>query len=58
MTFSHIVELITTGQPIPGIKDVPDSLHEGEASQSIKSQRKKPWEKKADSVSNNEEMHP
>ena len=45
LSFNHIVELITSGQPIPGIKDVPDTVLEGQASQATKVRRKKPWEK-------------
>ena len=45
VSFSEIVELITTGQPIPGIKEVPDTLLEGQASRPTTAKRKKPWEK-------------
>lgn len=44
MTFDHIVELITTGQPIPGIKSIPDTVLEGQSSESTKAKRRKPWE--------------
>ncbi|KAH7025450.1 hypothetical protein B0J12DRAFT_746219 [Macrophomina phaseolina] len=44
-SFAHIVELITTGQPIPGIKEIPDTVLEGQGSASTASKRKKPWEK-------------
>jgi len=45
MSFAHIVELITTGKPIPGIKQIPDTLHGEEASTvSAKAPRRKPWE--------------
>ena len=40
-----MVELITTGQPIPGIKEIPDTVLEGQASRSTPVKRKKPWEK-------------
>ena len=40
-----MVELITTGQPIPGIKEIPDTVLEGRASRAIPVKRKKPWEK-------------
>ena len=39
-----MVELITNGQQIPGIKEVPDTVLEGQASQQITAKRKKPWE--------------
>lgn len=44
-SFSQIVALITEGQPIPGIKEVPDTVLEGQASQPNTARRKKPWEK-------------
>ena len=43
-TFSQIVELISTGQPIPGIKDIPATVLEGQASRAIANKRRKPWE--------------
>ena len=45
LTFNHIVDLITSGQPVPGIKEIPDTLLEGQSSETKKEQRKKPWEK-------------
>ncbi|KAF1965850.1 hypothetical protein BU23DRAFT_560707 [Bimuria novae-zelandiae CBS 107.79] len=44
-SFAHIVELVTTGQPIPGIKEIPDTLLTGQASEATQSKRRKPWEK-------------
>ena len=44
LSFNRIVELITTGQAIPGIKEIPDTVLEGQASQVMHSARKKPWE--------------
>ena len=44
-TFSQIVDLITTGQPVPGIKDIPDTVLAGQETQSTTAKRKKPWEK-------------
>lgn len=43
-SFAHIVELITTGQPIPGIKEIPDVLNTAPPSESTKPRRLKPWE--------------
>jgi len=43
-SFSEIVALITEGRPIPGIKEVPDTVLDGQASQQNTSKRKKPWE--------------
>jgi hypothetical protein len=44
-SFAHIVELVTTGQPIPGIKQIPDTVLTGQGTESMKAKRKKPWEK-------------
>ena len=44
-SFAHIVELITTGQPIPGIREVPDKISEEEVSESAQENKKKPWER-------------
>ena len=44
-TFSQIVELISSGQPIPGIKEVPNTVLEGQASRAVAGKRRKPWEK-------------
>lgn len=44
-TFAHIVELITTGQPIPGIKDIPTTVLQGQGTAAEKPKRRKPWEK-------------
>ncbi|KAJ5238693.1 hypothetical protein N7468_003312, partial [Penicillium chermesinum] len=44
-SFAHIVELITTGQPIPGIQEIPDTVLTGHDTSSDKPRRRKPWEK-------------
>lgn len=44
-TFAEICELIAEGKPIPGIKDIPDTILEGQASESQATKRTKPWEK-------------
>jgi hypothetical protein len=44
-TFAEIVELITSGKPIPGIKEIPPTLLTDQASQPSASKRRKPWEK-------------
>ena len=44
-SFAQIVELITTGQPIPGIQQIPDTVLTGHATPSKKPKRRKPWEK-------------
>ena len=45
LSFNHLVELITKGKEVPGIKDIPDTVLEGQASTSTKGERRKPWEK-------------
>lgn len=44
-TFAEIVSLITTGAPIPGIKDIPPTLLTDQATKPSASRRRKPWEK-------------
>ncbi|KAL8712820.1 MAG: hypothetical protein Q9220_003028 [cf. Caloplaca sp. 1 TL-2023] len=44
-SFNQIVELITKGEPIPGIKEIPDTLLTGQESAATTAKRKKPWEK-------------
>ncbi|CAI7640094.1 unnamed protein product [Penicillium bialowiezense] len=53
-SFAHIVELITTGQPIPGIQEIPDTVLTGHDIASEKPRRRKPWEK--DEVANTSEQ--
>lgn len=49
-SFSQIVDLITTGQSIPGVKEVPDTLLTGQESQPTTVKRKKPWERDDTSI--------
>ncbi|KAE8134901.1 hypothetical protein BDV38DRAFT_148870 [Aspergillus pseudotamarii] len=44
-SFAHIVQLITTGQPVPGIQQIPDTILTGHDTPSTKPRRRKPWEK-------------
>ncbi|KAL5117101.1 hypothetical protein ACEQ8H_005060 [Pleosporales sp. CAS-2024a] len=44
-SFAQIVELITSGQPVPGIKEIPTTVLTGQGTQAAKACRKKPWEK-------------
>ncbi|KAE8375882.1 hypothetical protein BDV26DRAFT_294592 [Aspergillus bertholletiae] len=44
-SFAHIVELITTGHPVPGIQQIPDTILKGHDTASTKPKRRKPWEK-------------
>lgn len=43
--YQHIVDLIMQGKPIPGVKQIPDTVlgHEASSRSDI-GQRKKPWE--------------
>ncbi|KAL6705345.1 hypothetical protein ACN47E_006994 [Coniothyrium glycines] len=44
-SFAHIVELITSGKPVPGIKEIPPTILEGQGTEAAKPRRRKPWEK-------------
>lgn len=44
-SFAEICELIAEGKPIPGIKDIPDTVLEGQSTISQAAKRTKPWEK-------------
>ncbi|KAF2478917.1 hypothetical protein BDY17DRAFT_306034 [Neohortaea acidophila] len=44
-SFAEICEMIAANKPIPGIKDIPDTVLEGQATESQATRRKKPWEK-------------
>ncbi|GAB7365405.1 hypothetical protein MBLNU230_g6483t1 [Neophaeotheca triangularis] len=44
-SFADICDMIAEGKPIPGIKDIPDTILEGQASEPQKQKRRKPWEK-------------
>lgn len=44
-SFADICEMIAEGKPIPGIKDIPDTILEGQASEAHREKRRKPWEK-------------
>jgi len=46
-SFAEICEMIAEGKPIPGIKDIPDTILEGRASETQKDRRRKPWERSA-----------
>lgn len=47
-SFAEICDMIAEGKPIPGIKEIPDTVLEGQASESITQKRKKPWEKETE----------
>lgn len=42
--YQNVVEKIIKGEPIPGIKQIPDTVLEGQSSTSKADMRKKPWE--------------
>ena len=44
LSFSELAQLIASGGEIPGIKQIPDKLAEGTATESKLEQPKKPWE--------------
>ena len=46
-TFAEICALIAEGKPIPGIKEIPDTILEGQGTEAQAPRRKKPWEKDA-----------
>ncbi|KAM0753965.1 hypothetical protein T439DRAFT_168228 [Meredithblackwellia eburnea MCA 4105] len=45
LSFAALAQLIATGQPIPGIKEIPDKLTEEQPTVSTQQARRKPWEK-------------
>ncbi|KAF9940857.1 hypothetical protein BGZ65_005880 [Modicella reniformis] len=45
-SFQEICELIASGQPIPGIRQIPNNLAEGTPSESRMAPKLKPWEQK------------
>lgn len=44
-SFAEIVELISSGKPVPGIMEIPPTVLEGQGTEATKARRKKPWEK-------------
>lgn len=53
--YQEIVELIVQGKPIPGIKEIPNTILSEKASNATAKQRTKPWETKNESATNSEE---
>lgn len=45
LSYAEIVEMIQSGKEIPGIKQIPDTILQGQGSSASQSRRKKPWEK-------------
>ena len=57
-SFAEICDMIAEGKPIPGIKDIPDTILEGQASESQAVRRKKPWEKEETDADGESEEKP
>ncbi|CAO2648593.1 Nn.00g078600.m01.CDS01 [Neocucurbitaria sp. VM-36] len=55
-SFAQIVELITSGQPIPGIKEIPPTVLTGQGTEPAKARRKKPWEKEEAATTTTQEV--
>ncbi|KAI8943386.1 hypothetical protein NX059_001399 [Plenodomus lindquistii] len=53
-SFAHIVDLISSGKPIPGIKEIPPTVLEGQGSTATRERRRKPWEKEGGGVDKGE----
>ncbi len=47
LSYQEVVELIQSGKPIPGIKEIPNTVLDGQGTQSTQPRRRKPWEKEA-----------
>jgi hypothetical protein len=45
LSFQEICELIASGKPVPGIRQIPNRLNDQEPSKSTMKPRPKPWEK-------------
>ncbi|KAI9144243.1 hypothetical protein BKA69DRAFT_1122494 [Paraphysoderma sedebokerense] len=48
-TFQEVIELVTAGKPVPGIRHIPNILNTEEPSKSVLKPRPKPWEKNRES---------
>ncbi|KAF2857953.1 hypothetical protein K470DRAFT_283548 [Piedraia hortae CBS 480.64] len=44
-SFAEICDMVVCGRPVPGIKEIPDTVLVGKASESRAEKRRKPWEK-------------
>lgn len=42
--YQELVQLILQGKEVPGIKQIPDTVLEGETTEHVVKERKKPWE--------------
>jgi hypothetical protein len=50
LSYQEIVDLIQNGKPVPGIKEIPDTVLAGQGTSASQSRRRKPWEKDAPAV--------
>lgn len=56
--YQELVELILAGKEVPGIKQIPDTVLEGQSSAHVSEVRKKPWEiKKEQETAARAEIH-
>lgn len=53
--YQELVDLIVSGKPVPGIKEIPDTVLSDQKSEAKASQRLKPWEKQAKEDASSEE---
>ena len=44
-SFDEIMALIESGQPVPGIKEIPNTVLVGQGTEASRSRRQKPWER-------------
>ena len=51
LTFQEVMDLVMKGEPVPGVRKIPDQVHEGPASTPTLQPRRKPWEQAAAAVS-------
>lgn len=56
LSYQELVDRITTGKPIPGIKQIPDVILPERSSVSIAAQRPKPWEVQRQNLGQGEEI--
>ena len=44
LSYAELVELIREGRPVPGVREVPDTVLAGQGTASVAARRAKPWE--------------
>jgi len=55
-SFDDIIELIKSGKPVPGIKEIPNTVLSGQGTEARQDRRLKPWEK-ASETSSESQIH-